>query len=406
MKRMINHFRVHGLLMLLAVMVMQACNKELPEATPIQHFYPDQGQTIMGKMDDAEFSLLKSAIVKASTFNSPTGRLSELLSDRENTFTFFAPNNTAFTISGITAAHINAMPAEQLDAIIKFHLIGGERITTYDVNPVFPNLNLYLQSTLVLAPPSSALPPGLRMPVFMGRKGTALHFNNVPVIQADIDMINGAIHKTLFISQPPTQILWERIATDPDLTYLLAAIQKADQVDASKPLESALKNPAANLTVFAPNNAAFQQVLFFQIYTYMVNVLGLDPATASAQATALASTPAVFTNPALASVLTPQVVFGLVTYHILTNRAFTVNLPATAALVPTLLNSAAVPAHPGVQVTATLGATGTATAATVRGAANGSASTILLNPTPGTGTSDQNFVNGVLHKINQVLLPQ
>jgi uncharacterized surface protein with fasciclin (FAS1) repeats len=63
-----------------------------------------------------------------------------------------------------------------------------------------------------------------------------------------------------------------------------------------------------------------------------------------------------------------------------------------------------VPAHPGVALKATFGATGV-TAATVKGVANPTASNITINPFPG-GTSDQNYVNGVLHKIDQVLIPQ
>jgi len=50
------------------------------------------------------------------------------------------------------------------------------------------------------------------------------------------------------------------------------------------------------------------------------------------------------------------------------------------------------------------------TAATVKGAANATASNVIINALPflpdPAGTSDQHFINGTLHKINQVLLPQ
>jgi hypothetical protein len=130
----------------------------------------------------------------------------------------------------------------------------------------------------------------------------------------------------------------------------------------------------------------------------------MSQATAAATATALASTPGVFSNPALYSSLTAQTVKGIVVYHILGSRAFTVNFPTTPTSVPTLLNSA-VPAHPGVSITATF--TGlSVSAATVKGAANPTASNLLINPTPApAGTSDQHYLNGVLHKIDQVLRP-
>jgi len=44
-------------------------------------------------------------------------------------------------------------------------------------------------------------------------------------------------------------------------------------------------------------------------------------------------------------------------------------------------------------------------AATVKGLANASASNVIINPLP-AGSSDQHYVNGVMHKIDQVLLPQ
>ena len=169
-------------------------------------------------------------------------------------------------------------------------------------------------------------------------------------------------------------------------------------------MAAALQNPAANLTVFAPTDAAFQTVLTAQITQALV-LQGVPPATALAQATALASTPAVFTNPALSSVLTPTNVKGLVAYHLLGNRRFSVNFPTTATAIPTLLNSVVV-AHPGITIQATFGATGV-TVATVKGVANATPSNIQINPTPApAGTSDQNYINGVLHIINQVLLPQ
>jgi uncharacterized surface protein with fasciclin (FAS1) repeats len=131
----------------------------------------------------------------------------------------------------------------------------------------------------------------------------------------------------------------------------------------------------------------------------------MDQATAQATATVLASSPTVFQNPALYSVLTAQVVQGIVVYHILGNRAFSVNLPTTATNYPTLLNTA-IPAHPGVSVQATFGLTGV-TAATVQGLGNATASNILINPTPAPcGTSDQHYINGTIHEIDQVLLPQ
>lgn len=405
--------------------ILSSCNKDLPVAEPITST-PPSGSSIMETLNDPSYSFLKAAVTRASTVTSATGTLSTLLADKSKVFTFFAPDDNAFKASltalGLPAdiGSINFFRPGQLDTIIKYHLIGGQKYTSALINPIAPNLNLYLQSSFLLQAPSATLPPGYRMPIFAGKQGPVVFANNIPVIQPDIAVANGVIHKVAFALLPPSQVLWQRIAADPDLTYLLAAVQRADEGDAAKTLESALKNAAANLTVFAPTNLAFQQLLTGQITVALIPLVtqqliagGMDAATAAAtapglaqaQAAGLASTPGVFTNPALASVLTPTTVKGIVVYHILGNRAFSVNLPGTAANFPTLLNGG-IPAHPGVTLQATLGLTGV-TAATVKGAANPTASNILINPTPAPGgTSDQLYINGIIHKIDQVLRPQ
>lgn len=426
---------------IISIGLLSSCNRDLPVAEPINPTAP-AGSSIMETLNDPSYSFLKAAVTRASTVPSATGTLSTLLADKNGVFTFFAPDDNAFkaslTVLGLPAdiSSINFFRPGQIDTIIKYHLIGGQKYTSALITPISPNLNLYLQSSFVLSAPSATLPPGYRMPIFIGKQGPILFANNIPVIQPDIEVANGVIHKVAFALLPPSQVLWQRVAADPDLTYLKAAIEKADEGDAKKSLQSALANPAANLTIFAPTNLAFQQLLTGQITLALIPIVTQQlipiitqqlidggatpeeaaaqapalaaaqaPAIAQAQATALASAPGVFTNPALASVLTPTTVKGIVVYHILGNRAFSVNLPTTTANYPTLLNGA-IAAHPGVGLQATFGPTGV-TAATVKGAANTTASNVLINPTPAPGgSSDQHYINGVIHKIDQVLRPQ
>jgi len=169
----------------------------------------------------------------------------------------------------------------------------------------------------------------------------------------------------------------------------------------------ALQNIGANLTVFAPTDAAFQATITGAVAQVLIG-LGVPPATALAQATALASTPAVFSNPNLYPYLTAETVKGIVVYHVLGTRAFTNNLPTTAANFPTLLNGG-IPAHPGLTIQATFGVP-FVTSATVKGLGNATASNVQINASPlipdPNGTSDQHYLNGVIHKIDQVLLPQ
>ena len=414
-----------------AITCFASCNKDKIDAVPITTTPSSTTQSIAEIVNtDPGFTILKAAVTRAGT------NISSLLGDRTGAFTLFAPTDAAFAASGISLAAINAMPAAQVESILRYHIVGGQQIKSTDsVLLQFPNLQLPTQ--LVLAPPSASLPPGLRMSIFPSKRGNNLWANNIPLTQTDIPAFNGVIHKTATLVAPPTQFLWDRINADPNLTYLKAAIQRADSgTVAAATLQTALLNPAASLTVFAPNNQAFQTALTGQITLALIPVItqqlipvitaqliagGATPAEAAAQApalasqqapaialsqaTALASTPAVFSNPLLFGALSSQTVKGLVVYHLLGVRAFSVNLPTTSFATKTLLNTA-IPIHPGVTVQATFGPTGV-TAATVKGLANPSNSNILINPTPAPGgTSDQHYINGVLHVIDQALRPQ
>jgi len=399
--------------------IISACNKDLPEAEPI--IPPSTSglsifETIRANGDI--YSYLDSAIVRASGFNNPTGKLDTLLKNKSNVLTFFAPDNDAFMRSfqllglptGIST--IKFFRPGFLDTVLRYHLIGGQKITSANIPTTFPG-SLYLQSMFVLLPPSQTVPPGYRMPIFVSKQGPVTFANNVPVVQADQEVANGIINRTSFLLLPPSQVLWYRIATDPDLTYLKAAIEKADSDDPAKTLQSALSNPAANLTLLAPSNLAFQQLLTLQITGALI-AMGLPPDVAAAQAAALASTPDVFNNPALASVLTPTNVKGIVVYHLLAEpfdgsfqgiRVFSNNIPSSEVNSYTLLNTA-IPVHPGVTLKAIYGFNGVI-AITAKGLGNPTASNVQINPTPAPGgTSDQHYINGTLHKIDQVLLPQ
>lgn len=375
------------------------CNKELPVAEPIVTPAPT-GSTIVEALDDANFSILKAAVNRAGA------PLKTILSDKNAVYTFFAPTDAAFQASGIPSVDvINMLRPGFLDTVLRYHLVGGQKLTTASIPTTFPNIQE--PSMLVLAAPSASLPPGLRMPIFPSKRGNIVWANNIPVLQGDIEVANGVIHKVAAIVAPPQQFLWNKIDTAADLTYLRAAILRADSgATATGSLQAALLNPAASLTVFAPTNLAFQQILTGQI-TLALMAQGMDQATAGATASFLASTPDVFSNPALFSALSAQTVKGIVVYHLLGQRAFLVNFPTTPANVPTLLNTA-IAAHPGVTLQATFDGSGfSVTNATVKGVANPSASNILVSPIPAPkGTSDQHYINGVIHVIDQVLRPQ
>ena len=372
---------------------LASCNKDVPDPVPIEFPVPT-GNSIGSIINaDPNFSFLKAAATKAGVM--------PVLLDSSRNLTLFAPDDAAFIASGIPSIDvINALPLTVLVPTLQYHLV-SQRVTSDKIPSTFPNFQY--PSFLNPAPTVSAL---LRLTNFPSTRNGAW-INNIPIKAVDKVASNGVIHTVALLVAPPSRFLWNRIADDAQLSYLEAAIIRADSglaPTSATSLVGALNNIGANLTVFAPTDAAFQITLTGAIYQALVN-LGYPPADALAQAQILASTPDVFKNSDLFPYLTAQTVRGIVVYHILGSRMFSNNLPTTLTQVNTLLNGA-VPTHPGIGLVGTFGPP-FVTAATVKGVANATAANFLINPTPEpNGTSDQHYLNGVIHKIDQVLLPQ
>lgn len=419
------------LLLLASAVFFSACNKLDLDPVPAQQPAQGTAPTLAALLDDPGFSLLKAAVTKAG--------LMPLLADSSLKFTVFAPDNTAIIQSlgvpdeATAAAYIASRPDAEINGLVSYHIVPQE-IKAASISAAFPNFEY--PSIINPNPAASAL---LRLTTFPSvRPGVGAWVNNVPIIATDIAAVNGIVHKVAGIVAPPTTDLWSRIDTDPELTYLKAAINRADsgavKTDSLRYAISLVTNPssiASNLTIFAPTDAAMKAFLIGAITQALVGQ-GYPPATAQTAATGLVTAfgSLIISNPAsipdipgfppgignqLAAVVTPTLAKGIVVYHILSSqsgaytppgvRVFSVNMPSTATAVKTLLNSA-IPVHPGVTVQATfvspVAGVSVVAAATVKGAANATASNVIIGAT----SSDQHYVNGVLHKIDQVLLPQ
>jgi uncharacterized surface protein with fasciclin (FAS1) repeats len=276
----------------LALFTFVSCNKDLPEAEPITT--PARtGDPITAILNNPADSLLRAAINRAApATGSNLVALSTLLADGGTDFTLFAPTDAAFKAAGfLNVAAINAQRTGLMDTLLRYHLVGG-RYPSSAIPTTFPNIQL--ATNAVIVPVFNAqIPPGLRMSVFPSKRGSDLWVNNVPITQADMTYPNGIVHRIATLLSPPPGLLWNVIDTAADLTYLKAAIRRADEgTPAASTLEAALNNPGANLTVFAPSNAAFRALLNSANYcSLMAPPSNLDQATAVSTATALASTP-------------------------------------------------------------------------------------------------------------------
>jgi hypothetical protein len=400
-------------LIISAVIFLSACNKEVEQFTELAVTPPTGlalGETLAANPDDSLFYRL---IVRAGMLST--------INNKATSYSMFAPGNNAMkvfinAISGglvplsapdaaFSAFISTNIPAATAASVVSYNIV-PQALPIAKVHSSFPNFQY--PTILNPAPSVSAL---LRLTIFPTTRNGAW-VNNIPLTGTDVTAANGVIHTSAFLVTPPQRFLWDRINTDTALTYLKAGFIRADSgVAANSPVSliGALSNIGANLTVFAPTDSALRPAITGAIYLGLVR-LGIPPAGALPQAIAMADSANVFENPLLFSVLSAQTVKGLLVYHILDSRAFTNNFPTNPTLVQTLLNSA-VPVHPGV----TLQSTFTAgfpfvTSATVKGAGSTTPSNIIINRSPlipdPFGSSDQHYLNGVLHKIDRMLLPQ
>jgi len=420
--KLINKIKNNAALFVIAGVLFASCNKVLE--TPIPIVIPPNpasgislAATITANADDSLFNRL---VIRTNTQFRIDNKL--------NRYTVFVPNNAAMRnfvnaasgglipVASPDAVHSNflntTLPIAVAGVIVNYN-ISPQEVTSATITSTFPNFAY--PSNVNPNPMASGL---LRLNVYPSKRSNGAWLNNIPLVPGiDVATANGVIHHTAAVTAIPNSPLWSRINSDVDMTYLRAAIIRADSGTTSTPgtlnsasLQSVLTEFGPNLTVFAPTNAAFIATLTGAIYQGLV-AQGFPAgagtlATATALVTATdANGPTVFRNPLLFSVLTCQAVQGIVIYHVLGDRAFSVNFPTTTTNIPTLLNRA-VPTHPGVGITATFTGPGV-TAITVKGLGNPSAFPVSVNPTPNPfGASDQHFINGVLHKLNGVLLPQ
>lgn len=336
----------------LSLIVFQACNKEFEDIPAEPQPAPTSGLSINEIINtDTSYSFFKALVGKAG--------YGSILGNNNLRLTVLAPNNNAFRASGIpTAAVIDTATSR---AIVSYNVI-PEVLTAEGLPTGFPNFQYP-----TFLNPAPALSPFLRLSSFPSKRSNGAWINNIPLLPTNTAASNGIIHNPVALVAPPSKTLYELVVTDPELSFLKAALERADSgrtTIAEVSLIEISKSIGANLTVFAPTNDAFRA--------------------------------AGFPVEAAFGMLPVETVRGLLVYHVLPVRAFSVNMPSTATNVPTLLNSG-IANHPGVNLLATF--TGPfVTDLKVRGVANTDPATVTVK--------DIHAVNGVLHKINQVLKPQ
>jgi len=423
MKNINNKLRASYLVILSSIFFLTSCNKELQQLAAIPTpTYPTGGlgvaATIAANPNDSLFNRL---IIRSGLATS--------LNDLTKTFTLFAVNagmrlfvtaaSGGLVPSGAPDAVVsgfiaNSLPVASAAGIVQYNTI-GQKFPFGNIPTTFPNYPLTSQ---IILDPSQ---PFVRMNIFPVRGTPFSYVNNIPVTSTDQAAANGIIHHTFTIVAPPSVTLKTAIAAEPTLSYFRAAVTRADSgsVGLSR-FDSLLNYGVTNMTVLAPNDAAFQTLIFGLAYSsYLAS--RPKPYTATDSATALATANgAVAAGPVFLSTnnVTTALIKGIIAYHLLASlttstttpyqpniRVFSVNVPATPTFIKTLVNGS-LAIHPGVLAQATftgpfvttLKFTGYGTFPPGGAPFSGAAATAV--------TIDKHAVNGVYHIIDKVLLPQ
>ena len=178
-----------------------------------------------------DLSILVSALSKPE--------LSDLLAaanDPTSDLTVFAPTNAAFeaVLQALGKSSIDDIPVELLKEIVTYHLLGGavksDELTNGDVETLLPGESVTVDLT------------------------NGVMINNANVTEADVMAVNGVIHVVDAVLLPSFVELAigtvsEVVLFEKDFTVLASALRKAELLD--------VVSTTDNITVFAPDNAAF-----------------------------------------------------------------------------------------------------------------------------------------------------
>lgn len=225
-----KHQPLRGTLTLLmsAIIVLAACNKD-DDNPPARNTITD----IVVASND--FNTLEAAVLKANLQVTLSGT---------GPFTVFAPDDAAFTASGITTAAINSLSQADVQKLLLYHTLPA-KILAASV-PAGPN------EKVITASGDS---------VFVTRNASGVFVNGVKVNQADINADNGVIHRIgRVLNVPVGNTVQTAQASVTVLDSLVKAVLRANNAAGGDPtLIATLSN--AKVTVFAPTNAAFTQLL-------------------------------------------------------------------------------------------------------------------------------------------------
>jgi uncharacterized surface protein with fasciclin (FAS1) repeats len=189
---------------------------------------------------------ISGAILKGvgySTLEALVGKANLAITlDGTGPFTVFAPDDSAFAASGITLSFINSLSQQQAQTILLYHTLNS-KVLVADLS----------------AGPNAKVTTFSGDSIFVTKNTSGVYINGVKLIQNDIVVDNGIIHKIERALNPPAGIITQTVIVS-GLDSLAKAIARAtNDTTGSSALTNVLN--AATITMFAPTDSAFINLL-------------------------------------------------------------------------------------------------------------------------------------------------
>lgn len=218
-------------ILLLGVFVMASCSEDEDDDDTV--VVPVESNTIVDVASaNDDFSILVDALVLAG--------LDDALANEDASFTVFAPTNDAFValLDELGVSALEDIPSQTLTSVLLYHVLNVEAPASA--------VSTGYYSTLADGPAD-----GYNLSLYVNKEELRLN-NRAEIVQTDVMADNGVIHVIDKVVLPLS--LTGHAVANENFSSLAAAVTKAGLADA-------LNDESAVYTVFAPVNAAFEQLL-------------------------------------------------------------------------------------------------------------------------------------------------
>ncbi|WP_163397424.1 fasciclin domain-containing protein [Flavobacterium fluviatile] len=199
---------------------------------------------------DPNFSILESLMrrIEAAAIN-PSGRIITNLNVPGNN-TVFAPTDAAFTdfMQANNITDLNKLPIELVTSLVYYHIKTGKFLTT--------------DLTTGFVPTQATRGTGTNLvylSMYINTNSGVVLNNTAKVVSSNTNVNNGIIHTVDAVVKVPT--VQDLIALNPETSSFAAAVVRGDTDLATPVVGDAIANTSASVTVFAPSNTAFINVL-------------------------------------------------------------------------------------------------------------------------------------------------